>query len=214
VALVAVMAGCDLNSRSGTGVPNETRVEDARLTREVPAALQDACEAAARRYAGAVYCPPLVPSGRPKVEQAGPLNRRGARASRSYLLDVLSASLEHDGARRRIGAGGGHWTVAGGTDPSLRALVRGGRTERSRVVLAGRRVMVHQMPSYDEQGGLYSDHVVVEWSRDGVRYQVSAHSRSNRGVALAIARELIALQRRCAAPVDPATCELVIADAQ
>lgn len=157
--------------------------------RAAPASLETACRRAASKLDGTLVCPPRVPRGRLRIDGAGSLNKTSVRRRLGYLLDLRSPSLS--------GAEGGHWTVAGGTDPSLASLTRDALT-RERAHLAGQPVEVLLMRPYDQGGGLYGDHVVVEWESDGITQQVSVHGARHRRVALAVAEAMIRRQRSCA----------------
>jgi hypothetical protein len=163
------------------------------LTRGVPGEISAACARAARAYRGTVDCPSVVPVGPVKVAEYA-LNHSRSRRHGSYFLEMSSPSLMglHG---RGLDAAGGHWTVAAGTDPSLRLLVQApnarDRPRRRRTRIDSTTVDVYDMPSYEEGGGLYGGHVVIAWKRRGVSYQVSIHDPANTPRALLIAQGII-----------------------
>ncbi len=194
----AVLAGCsglqDGQSRSARAhtepVPATliAREPQLGLTTHVPPALLRVCrELQARsrrqRITRPVICPPVVPTGRTSSFWSGALTGDDLRAG--YSIDVMSAGLPN--------ANGGHWVFAAGTAAALRGYVyvpapatpagqpRAAPTRPIRTVklrLSGRPATVYYMPRYPA-GGYYGGHVVVQWKRAGVTFQISLHGYSN-----------------------------------
>lgn len=200
-------AGCGgsghRSTTPATTGPSAVMLRTQGLTRGGLGAVSAGCERAARTYRGTVYCPPIVPVGPAKVAEYA-LNHSRSRRHRSYLLEMSSPSLMglHG---RGLDAAGGHWTVAAGTDPSLRLLVQAPsareRPQPRRTRIDSTTVDVYDMPSYEEGGGLYGGHVVIAWNRRGVTYQVSIHDPANTPRGLLIAQGIIDQQSQEAAQV-------------
>jgi hypothetical protein len=140
-----------------------------------------------------VYCLPLVPkAGWIRIEAAGGFNGY-RRVEDGIIVSVRSALAMATG--RRVPTA--HWSFAEGK-PSV---VVGqylpperGRKVR-RAYLDGHAVVVYGMP---KGFGLYSGHVVIEWTQRKVAFQVSMHGHRNLERAALMARALMRQVAACA----------------
>lgn len=183
--------GPDDPQRSQPG-PNARELARLDLTRDRPEGVRDACALAARESSLEVHCPPIVPAGEvADVQYAGTRDRH---TPDSYVLHMISPSMDYPGSQRSGGLGG-HWVVevwAGGGLGYLRDADGKRDPIRSRrLELAGKSVEALWMRSYNDGGGAHGSHVAIRWRQRGIEYVVSIHGHRHLEQVEAMAEAMI-----------------------
>ena len=160
----------------------------AARTRGVPAWAQGACVAARRaihtqRARWPVICPQVRPAGPVRVGFVGDGPYGDVNAG--YGFDAASPDLGP-------GTNGGHWTLQVAPKALLAFSVsRAGRPASQTTTIAGRPVTIYRIRGYDQGGGYYADHVVVEWVGRKAGCQTSVHGYAHRQLAVRMMRAII-----------------------
>ncbi len=190
VATLAIaVAGCG-EAGERASAPRDA-ADGAGLTSAVPEKFRSACERFAT-YApldlAGPACPTVVPTGRLKVEFAGPLDR-SKRHRMTYHLDLMSPSLGRDSA-------GGHWTIAVARGATGRSLLREKLRGRCcRTQAQAETVTVCRVIPYERGGGYYGGHAAVAWADGDVMFHITAHDYANESRVLEMMASLIRERR-------------------
>ena len=170
------------------------------LTTALPRSVKRACATAAAKSHAAVYCPPLVPTGRALVDGVD-----GITTSRDFRSGFV-ANFQSPSVRPSRSAPG-HWTIAEGDPQALRVLLhppdydpRQGPTTQRPLRIGRIPATLWLMPSFRIFHSIYGGHAVITWRCSGREYHVSMHGHSNTQrtilIATALADELPPTCRR------------------
>lgn len=189
--------GCGTSTRSTetltaktSGVSRTARLADTAKTAHASSkrACADARKAIRRQRANwPVICPQLLPPGPARIGFGG--YGPYGDVTPGYVFDGESPDIG-------LGSNGGHWTLAVATKTQLAAAVsRAGRSVGQKTMIAGRPVTIYRIRGYDQGGGYYAGHVVVEWVGRTSGCQTSVHGYAHRQLAIRMMRAII---RHCA----------------
>ena len=196
VALAGTLSlgACGGSSGSGgaqdsTGITSTEKPTGAGFAERMPDWSRPACRNAelairVQHLTWALICPSVLPPGRGGLGFAG-FGPYESVAS-GYVFTGYSPSLGSD-------SNGGHWSLAVGRRANMSVIVQRGRSVRSSI--AGLPVRIYRMPRYEDGGGYYGGHIVVEWMGRRAGCQTSVHGYAHRLLAIRMMRAIIV---RCA----------------
>ena len=134
-----------------------------------------------------VICPKLEPGGTPSAgDWSGLYTNKVLRDG--YGLDLYGGVTNK--------ADGGHWTFRVGSPSALRVPTRKLRGVARQVSVAGIAARVYDVVGYEQGGGYYGGHTVVEWIgvRSACQVTVHGYGRHKRETAVAI---MATVARQC-----------------
>lgn len=176
--------GCGGGNGDSPSAASSSALRKLGLTHSAQKELRAACAAASRQIdSGVVYCPPVVPRGRPFVHIAG-----AGIGPDTYTIDLQMV----EGSSRY-----GHWLVQGGDPRFLLSELSRRAASRHPSQVGKVHLQLFRIRPFSQGGGEQGGHVAAYWTDEGRGYVTSFHGYDNEAATLAVARGLIEEMKRC-----------------